>query len=114
MIKDKNRDKNLGGRLDQAARWAMLQGRLDCSLSIGNTTVSPHVYIYIYISLFLNKIYLHEAAEAEGCVGKARLFQKILGAGLDAHQGHVAVAVAVVDAEEDIALDAHRLHAVMG
>jgi hypothetical protein len=53
--------------------------------------------------------HLMEAAEAEGGLVEPRLLQVLLGAGLDVHQGHSGVLVAVVDGEEHVALDAHGL-----
>ena len=52
---------------------------------------------------------LHEAAEAEDGVVEAALLDVLLCAGLDLHQGHLRVPLCVVDAEEDVPLDAHGL-----
>jgi len=53
---------------------------------------------------------LHEAAEAEDSVIEAALLDKLLGAGLHLHQGHLWVLLCIVDAEEDVPLDSHCLH----
>lgn len=52
---------------------------------------------------------LHEAAEAEDGVVEAALLDVLLRAGLDLHQGHLRVPLCIVDAEEDVPLDAHGL-----
>ena len=52
---------------------------------------------------------LHEAAEAEDGVVEAALLDVLLCAGLDLHQGDLRVPLCIVDAEEDVPLDAHGL-----
>ena len=52
---------------------------------------------------------LHEAAEAEDGVGHPALLEEVFAGGLDAHEGHVGVLLAVVDAEEQVPLNAHGL-----
>lgn len=52
---------------------------------------------------------LHEAREAEDRVVEARGGQVLLHAVLEVHERHVLVLVALVDGEEDVALDAHDL-----
>jgi hypothetical protein len=54
---------------------------------------------------------LVEAAQAQNCVVKAALLQKVLRAGLDLHQGHGRELLTLVDAAENVALDTHCLQA---
>lgn len=52
---------------------------------------------------------LHETAEAEDGEVEAAALQELLRARLDQHERHLGVALRIVDAEEDVALDAHGL-----
>ena len=56
--------------------------------------------------------HLHEAAQAEGGVVEAADSQEVLSGSLDAHERDLGVAVTVVDAVENVALNAHRLCAL--
>jgi len=53
--------------------------------------------------------HLHESAQAQGGVVEAGLLQVLFSGGFDTHEGDSRVFFTVVDAEEQIPLDAHRL-----
>lgn len=53
--------------------------------------------------------YLHESAQAEDGVIEAALLQVLLSAGFHLHERNLRMLVTVVDGEEHVSLNAHRL-----